>query len=441
MAACTGTRGVKVMDLPNEIMVMVFRKIKGARDRVLFSSACKRLRGIATEFHVFDDLVHNVSDEASAQIAIQHQATHVRVGNSNSSYAAFFSAAKASSSSVTSLVMSDLNPEFFDCLRDFPQVGNLQSLVLVSDRYEAEALPITIPEDVIDTLTSLERFVCPDPAVLPTPSVCRWVTLRELSVIHWKIEDIPDAIGNLVHLETLHMNSATLFDIPASLCSLTNLKDVALGFADDTVVELSTQFNALVNLEKLALIGNSANAPVEFVPAVGLVFPRIKQFILWNGTSISPVIGGWTTLERIVIRGGAVDFLPLEVLGLPKLCRLTLRDVPLALAEDTMDVPDGALTSLEVLHISGTPITEVPGFITRLPNLKVLNLYDNHIAWLPESLAAMPKLEELYISGNLFTHVPTSIVASRIFIDVDTEQAPSVMCNRLTDEFLSRLIH
>ena len=56
-------------------------------------------------------------------------------------------------------------------------------------------------------------------------------------------------------------------------------------------------------------------------------------------------------------------------------------------------------TALEDLTLDGNPITEIPGWLTSLPNLRALSLNGTKVAKLPEDLSAWKRLDLLSLGG------------------------------------------
>lgn len=70
-----------------------------------------------------------------------------------------------------------------------------------------------------------------------------------------------------------------------------------------------------------------------------------------------------------------------------------------------------SLTSLNLLNISDTVLSELPAEISNLTNLQTLLLYGNEIAKIPDSIGELKKLKVLDISRNKLTRVPDAIAS------------------------------
>ncbi|XP_030061840.1 uncharacterized protein LOC115471977 [Microcaecilia unicolor] len=71
----------------------------------------------------------------------------------------------------------------------------------------------------------------------------------------------------------------------------------------------------------------------------------------------------------------------------------------------------GHYSSLEVLHLDGNLLTELPaGFLGDVPALKVIHLENNQLKELPESfLQASDQIQEIYLDFNNITTLPSTI--------------------------------
>ena len=58
------------------------------------------------------------------------------------------------------------------------------------------------------------------------------------------------------------------------------------------------------------------------------------------------------------------------------------------------------MSQLESLDLSNNQLSDVPGKIKKLENLRILNLQDNLLKSLPKDLEKMQKLQEIKLEGN-----------------------------------------
>ncbi len=61
------------------------------------------------------------------------------------------------------------------------------------------------------------------------------------------------------------------------------------------------------------------------------------------------------------------------------------------------------------LNLSSQNLTEIPGEVSRLPNLYHLNLSTNQVRQLSPALFGLTHLEELHLQSNLLTEIPAEI--------------------------------
>jgi len=94
----------------------------------------------------------------------------------------------------------------------------------------------------------------------------------------------------------------------------------------------------------------------------------------------------------------------------------------------------GDLSSLEVLLIRHTPLTNVPESIGDLSSLEWLELEDNQLISIPESIGELSSLEHLNLSNSQFTSLPESIgqLNSLEYLGIHHNQLTSIpesICN------------
>lgn len=86
-----------------------------------------------------------------------------------------------------------------------------------------------------------------------------------------------------------------------------------------------------------------------------------------------------------------------------------------------------SLTSLNLLNISDTVLTELPVEISNLTNLQTLLLYGNEIKQIPSSIGDLKKLKVLDISRNKLESVPDAIT------ELTSLTTLNLSCNALTE--------
>lgn len=68
-----------------------------------------------------------------------------------------------------------------------------------------------------------------------------------------------------------------------------------------------------------------------------------------------------------------------------------------------------ALTSLEVLNLSGNQFNTLPPQILELRSLRVLYMGGNRLEQLPKDIGRLEKLEALYLGGNMLREIPAEV--------------------------------
>ena len=222
-------------------------------------------------------------------------------------------------------------------------------------------------------------------------------------------------------------------EIPPELCSLTNLKVLALG-GNELTGTVPTWLGSLANLEELYLWGNelTGGIPSELdrlanlgklslsdnqltgeVPMELGNLANLKVLSL-GGNELTGTIPTWlgslANLEELYLWGNELTG------GIPsELGRLAnLEELYLWGNELTGGIPSelGRLANLVELHLGNNQLTgEVPMELGNLANLKVLSLGGNELTGtIPTWLGSLANLEELYLSDNQVTgEVPVEL--------------------------------
>ncbi len=184
-----------------------------------------------------------------------------------------------------------------------------------------------------------------------------------------QLKSIPNAIGELQHLEVIEVCRGKLTTLPDTFGGLQSLQ--SLDLAHNQIIALPTSFGNLKKLEKLSLYDNKLTSFPHHV----LNLPNLCELFL-----------GWNTLKEI----------PVEISKLQNLRVLNLRKCGLETLPETI----GELENLEEIILGHNPLTLLPMCLLNLRKIKVIDVTNTHIEHLPEKIYTHS--EPLYLELNNF---------------------------------------
>ena len=257
----------------------------------------------------------------------------------------------------------------------------------------------------------------------------------ELDLAELQLRELP--AGALARLPWLHVLDLSRNELQAS--ALFGSGGALRASALPELRSLSACHNALVGplpaalgalapcLEELSLEGNLVTevpgdcAALAALQWVSLASNRLRE--LPGG-----VVGAWTALRHLDLRGNQLAALPpelarcalleeLHVTGnelaaLPEVWETPRLAVLCAGQNRLVELPTGlaACSALEVVDVSGNALTVLPGEVVEgWQRLRELFCSGNALAFLPEQLGQLGALEVLAAAGNQLTALPAAL--------------------------------
>ncbi len=204
---------------------------------------------------------------------------------------------------------------------------------------------------------------------LPAEIRC-FANLTKLSINNSDLEYLPDAVGDLSHLEVLSLVSkkrpGRLRLLPDAIGRLSRLRE--LWVERQELDTLPDSIGQLVSLHTLSLVKCELKELPESIGNLdSLVSLSLSECPLQR---FPESIGNLRSLEALDLSGTQLKNLPPAIGQLGRLKKLDLSGCLLTHLPDTI----GGLESLEELDLSDTQLQAIPGTIRHLRNLKVLIL-------------------------------------------------------------------
>jgi uncharacterized protein YwqG len=167
-----------------------------------------------------------------------------------------------------------------------------------------------------------------------------------------------------------------------------------LKLKDPDPVELREELHSLVHLELLSIqFSNDSKEAEAFteIPTPLKYIKNLKSLHLWGISAVTKFpewIGDLRELEHLLLTGSKVEGIhpyTLQYLSKLKYCYLENNNLESA--------PKSIPENLEVLHLEGNQLTDIPSSYTQLENLRKLYIRNNPLKSLPTGLENIPELD------------------------------------------------
>jgi len=244
---------------------------------------------------------------------------------------------------------------------------------------------------------------------------CAITTLKKLTLRLGTLAALPAEIGQLVGLESLHIDNNELTSLPEEIGALVNVH--TFYAYHNKLTALPESFGEMRSLRKLVIWKNELTTlPRSFGKLTKLVDLELK----WNElTALPDEFAGLASLEELTLASNKLTTLPADLSGLVKLRRLCLETNKLA------TFPAGLLTlpALVELELKNNGLRALPDDIDRIATLRELDVEDNELERLPARLWSLP-LASLKAAENKLTAVPEALARMPSLFELELHDNP-----------------
>jgi internalin A len=225
--------------------------------------------------------------------------------------------------------------------------------------------------------------------------------LIKLDLSSLDIPQLPEELGQLIHLQELYLQNNQLMGIPPELGQLANLQRLDLD--NNQLTYISPELGQLANLEKLYLHENQ----LTFIPPEMSQLANLQQLSL-DGNQlmhIPPELIKLANLQQLSLDGNQLTLIPPEMCQLVNLQLLSLDGNQLTHIPPELD----KLTNLQELYLQNNQLTQILPELGQLANLQRLALDGNHLTQIPPELGQLANLQKLFLRANQLAHIPPEL--------------------------------
>ncbi|MEJ1464879.1 MAG: COR domain-containing protein [Candidatus Sedimenticola sp. (ex Thyasira tokunagai)] len=228
--------------------------------------------------------------------------------------------------------------------------------------------------------------------------------LKQLQTLHLtnnKITELPESLGQLKQLRRLILSNNELTNLPESLGQLEHLE--ILDIANNKLTELPESLDQLKRLQTLQIVNNKLT---ELPRSLGQLTQMYILHIDDNElTNLPESLGQLKQLQLLALTNNEVINLPESLGQLKQLQTLDIGNNKIAELPESL----GQLKQLRSLILSNNEVINLPESLGQLEHLQILDIANNKIAELPESLGRLKQLRRLFLSNNEVINLPESL--------------------------------
>jgi len=254
-----------------------------------------------------------------------------------------------------------------------------------------------------------------------------------LDLSHLHVTHLPESLGQLTQLESLHLRYNELTSLPDWLGQLTQLQSLDLG--NNELTSLPDWLGQLTQLQYLDLGYNGLTTLPESLGRL-----RTLRTLLLHGNRLAGLpdwVGGFSALRLLSLSDNPLSSLPAALATVRNLRALAIGKTDIHVLPESV----GKLENLEYLVANGGSLERLPEWIGRLRSLRGLDVSNtedfvvywdgHHTMWrsstsnrasdrpghplglegaIPESIRQLSALRELYLHGNEALEIPAEIL-------------------------------
>lgn len=240
--------------------------------------------------------------------------------------------------------------------------------------------------------------------------ISRWDSLKVLDLSHNNLDKIPKRIRRLKNLELLNLSYNNIRTLKG-LKYLTQIKELEISF---NPLFLDPKYIIeLPNLERLIIRG----CGITYLPPEIIRLDSLEKLVIPENRlqKVPPELGDFKRLENLMLYKNQLDDLPDEIYNLTNLIWLDVYYNNLKYIS-----PDiSKLQNLEILYLSFNNIRELPESLGEMTKLKELYVHHNQLRELPESISNLKNLKYLHAYENHLTLFPHSVLELKNLLELN----------------------
>jgi hypothetical protein len=194
--------------------------------------------------------------------------------------------------------------------------------------------------------------------------------------------------GRIVLLDMTRIADLIIDTMPPTLCQLTALETIILGFSP--IDGIGAMFPECIGvLDSLKFLDLSYTYILSLPNSIGNL-KNLKHLDLTRTilSELPATIGGCTKLQFLKVQGGTIKYFPSSFCNLANLCTLSVRFIGLETLPDSI----GNLQNLHSIDLMGNHLTALP--------LGITNLNPDYVGVRGNYLCSVPPLVESWLDAH-----------------------------------------